>query len=153
MSRPFLLAAAAAALLTAACGSTPSAGTFQGIALKNLGEGKSVSLASCPTRRCLTVYVAPWCGYCRRGTPLIRELRKVLQSKGMDSRVVVGMDKEPALREYARDFGPDALLDTEQALDPGGVPHFFVSDGQGKVMRHIAGLPPDPTELLGWILH
>ena len=140
-----------AAVVLCACGrSKPAA--WGSIVLPKLDGSGSVSLASCPTPRCLAVYVAPWCHYCRAATPLIRELRQVLRSQQVESWVVVGLDREPAVREYARSFGGDTLLDLQNAIEPGGVPHFYVLDNKGAVLRQIAGLPPDPRELLAWVL-
>ena len=120
--------------------------------MPTLDGSRTVSLASCGTAKCLTVYVAPWCGYCRSATPLLREMRGALEKKGVESRIVVGLDEESSVRAYAKEFGGGALLDLDRAIDPGGVPHFYISDKQGNIVRHIAGLPPDPKQLVGWIL-
>src|SRR5437016_5581843 len=75
------------------------------VKLETLAGNAKVSLASCPTAKCLTVVVAPWCPYCRAATPQITELRKFLKQRSISSRIVVAMDKPEALREYARAFG------------------------------------------------
>ena len=49
--------------------------------LPRLSGESGASLADCPTPRCLTVYVAPWCHYCRAATPLLIELRAYLQAR------------------------------------------------------------------------
>lgn len=134
-------------------GSPPQAGeSFRGIELSNADGSAAVNLAACPTKRCFVTYVAPWCGYCRASTPLIKELRQTLRKRGMESWVIIGLDQEPSLKEYAREFGPDALLDTRELVKPRGVPHFFVVDDAGNVLRKIAGLPPNPSELLAFAL-
>ncbi len=109
--------------------------------LPTLVGNTGASLAACPTPKCLTVYVAPWCGYCRRATPLILQLRRHLSLNNVATRVIVGMDQARAVEDYARDFGPDTLLDIEGAMRPGGVPHFYVSDAQGAVLKAVPGLP------------
>ena len=143
---------AAAVCVSSACRKAPSPGMFENLSLPKLDGSQTVSLFACPTRRCLAVYVAPWCPYCRAAIPLIRDLRGVLRERGMESWVIVGLDREPAVREYARSFGGDTLLDLDGAVKAGGVPHFYVVDDRGRLLRHVAGLPPDPRELLAWAI-
>lgn len=140
------------AALAAGCRANPKTGAFSAIALATVDGSESVALKSCPTKQCLAVYVAPWCGYCRKATPLIKELRHVLRAQGMESWVIVGQDEPGAIREYAREFGKGALLDTERAINPGGVPHFYVVEQGGAVLRQVAGLPPNPADLLAFAL-
>ena len=141
-----------AAALVAGCRGSRAPGSFRGISLQNADGSETVSLASCRTQRCLTVYVAPWCGYCRAATPMIKELRGILRSRGVESWVIVGLDAEPSLRTYAREFGQGALVDVNRAIDPGGVPHFFMVDNSGNVLRHVPGLPPNPADLIAFAL-
>lgn len=109
--------------------------------LPTLGGGV-VSPASCPTEKCLTVYVAPWCGYCRAATPQLIKLRTHLEKAGVSMRFIVGMDEAPAVEDYAAVFGPEALLDPRNAFGAsGGVPHFYVTDKGGRVLRDLAGMP------------
>lgn len=111
------------------------------VKLQTLAGPPGKSLASCPTAKCLTIVVAPWCPYCRASTPQLIEFRKYLKEKNVYSRVVVGMDKPQALRDYAVVFGPDTLLDPDGALSAGGVPHFFVSNSAGEVTKDVPGMP------------
>src|SRR5262245_832707 len=123
----------AAAVLAAACGG-PMGQTMPDLKLPELSGKRAPSLASCSRPKCLTVYVAPWCGYGRHYTPHIIALRKFLDGKGIPSRVIVGSDSPAAVREYAKTFGEDALLDPAGEMNPGGVPHFYVSDAGGRVL-------------------
>lgn len=111
--------------------------------------GKPVELSSCPTAKCLTVVVAPWCGYCRSSTEKIVELDSFLAARKITTRVVVTMDQAGALAGYARDFGPQALLDTGSLVSVRGVPHFIVSDPHGNVLSTAAGVPPGGIEDVG----
>lgn len=137
-SAPLLLA-----VLLAACSraDAPAGKSLPDVKLQTLG-GPAASLASCPTQNCLTVYVAPWCPYCRGATAAIRDLKAHL-APDVDVRVIVGMDRLDAVRAYAREFGPLTLLDPENSVAvKGGVPHFYVSDKTGRVLREVPGLPP-----------
>jgi hypothetical protein len=100
-----------------------------------------VALASCPTRKCLTAYVAPWCPHCREATPAIIALRDYLKPRGVTTRVIVGLDKPKAVRDYAATFGPDTILDPAGTLQPGGVPHFYVTDDTGALIKDVPGMP------------
>src|SRR5207244_1518320 len=117
------------------------------------GKG-TVSLASCPGAKCLTVYVAPWCGVCRASSGLILALGEYLKARGIETRVVVGKDRLDAVREYARTFGPKTLLDPDGGVGlRGGVPQFIVTDPAGKVLKAMPGVPgiyqpPYPDSLL-----
>ena len=106
-------------------------------------SGRETVLADCPAPKCLTVVVAPWCPYCHKGTGMIKEMRSQLAAKGIPTRVVVGKDSDAKVRDYAKEFGPDALLDADDRFRQGGVPHFYVSTAGGGVVNDGSGTPPD----------
>jgi thiol-disulfide isomerase/thioredoxin len=124
-----------------ACADRGAAEKMPDLRLSNYSAQTGASLAACPTPKCMTAYVAPWCGYCRQSTPILLALREYLKAHGVTTRFVVGKDRLTALRAYAREFGPDTLLDTEDAFSVSGVPHFFVSDDKGMILREVSGVP------------
>jgi hypothetical protein len=135
------LTVAAVAALAACAQQTPAA--LPDLSLPTLA-GPEVNLRSCPTEKCVTAYVAPWCPHCRAATEGLLALRGRLKSKGMTVRFVVGQDNPAAVKSYAAAFGPDALLDPDGRMRvAGGVPHIFVSDAHGRVERDFAGVPKD----------
>lgn len=128
-------------------------GQMPSLSLPTRGSSAPVALDRCPTDKCLTVYVAPWCPHCRAAGPLVKAVREDLAKKGVTTRIIVGMDAPQAVESYADDFGPDTLLDsgTEFKL-ASGVPSIFVSDAHGGILHKSAGLPEiaapsDPAEL------
>jgi thiol-disulfide isomerase/thioredoxin len=129
-----------ALLLAAACGGSPSA-RLPDVKLPTLGGAPGPSLASCPTEKCLTAVVAPWCGVCHRVTPAVILLRRYLHTAGVSTRVVVGLDELPRLKEFAALYGPDALLDEGGAVPARGVPLFLVTDREGRVLKRVDGFP------------
>ena len=100
------------------------------------------SLATCPTDKCLTVLVAPWCGVCHGAVPEIVAFRKWLDTHGVSSRVIVGAsDDREAVASFAKEFGKDAQLDYDQSLHTRSVPLFLVTDRTGRVLKSVGGLP------------
>ncbi|HXS99293.1 MAG TPA: hypothetical protein VN915_01315, partial [Elusimicrobiota bacterium] len=112
--RPFIAVLALAAVCACSGGGSKVARRLPDARLPTLGGVVGPSLASCPTERCLTILVAPWCGVCRAEAPNFVVLRHFLDSRGISSRVVVGLsDDKAAVLKFAQTFGADALLDTE----------------------------------------
>jgi hypothetical protein len=113
------------------------------------GERRSPSLCS-GARGCLVIYVAPWCGPCRASLAGDRELADYLSGRGVETTFVVGMDKEPACFAMAKEIGREVLIDPTgdwaRKMKVDGVPHFFVTDRDGKISKRQAGAllaPPD----------
>ncbi len=135
------LTAVACLALAAACSSESQTNRMPPLRLPML-EGKTApSLAACPAPKCLTVYVAPWCGACHMASPVILQLRRYLASRGVATRIIVGMDEPAAVRSFARAFGPDTLLDPAGDLRVDGTPYFFVTDPHGRILNEAAGMP------------
>jgi len=119
-----------------------SGGGMPAAALERVGGGAPVKLDSCPASKCLTVIVAPWCGICRSSTGLISAFAGYLKGRGVETRVVVGQSGAAEVEAYAKEFGPDTLMDPGGRVPaPGGVPNFVVSDNTGKVLRRMPGVP------------
>ncbi len=141
-----MFAVLAGPLLALACsgGESPSQ-KLPDVRLPTYAAQQAASLASCSMAKCLTVYVAPWCGYCRAATPMLLKLRRYLKDHGVETRFVVGKDETPALRAYAEIFGPDTQLDIDDSLSVGGVPPFFRQrlqrgDSEGSLRDTYGGL-------------
>ncbi|MBI4386991.1 MAG: redoxin family protein [Elusimicrobia bacterium] len=118
--------------------------SFPDVKLPTIEESQAVSLGHCPTPKCLTVYIAPWCGYCRASSELLRALRVFLTAKNVTMRIVVGMDQSASVVDYAREFGADTFLDPSGDFKVNGVPHFIVSDASGRILKDSAGAPLVP---------
>lgn len=144
----------AVVLLACGCSQSPSgdySGFWSGVdaATSEAPAGPKAgadTLAKCPTKKCLTVVVAPWCPHCREAQPIILATREFLRKQNIHTSIVVGMDKPRALAAYAKEFGPDTMIDEDGALGDGGVPHFYVTDASGRVLRNQPGFPPDVTD-------
>lgn len=112
------------------------------VALAALGGGAPVVWNTCAAPKCLTVYVAPWCGVCRASTDFIKAVTAYLNKHGVPARVVVGKDTPEAVAEYASTFGPGTLLDpTGRVPLAGGVPQFIVTAGDGSILKRQPGVP------------
>ncbi len=149
-----MLALAAALSACSGGGKTSYAQTLPDERLPTLAGIPGPSLASCPTEKCLTVLVAPWCSICHQVAPSIRILRRTLDKAGVASRVVVGSSNDlPAIKKFAAEFGSDTLLDDGETLHSRGVPCFLVTDRHGKVLKAVNGFPnaPGPDELARYL--
>ncbi len=105
-------------------------------------SGQSVTWSACSAPKCLTVYVAPWCGVCRASTPFINAVVAFLNARGLPARVVVGQGTPEQVAAYARDFGPGTLLDPGGRVPlAGGVPQFIVTSADGTVLKRQPGVP------------
>ena len=105
-------------------------------------SGGTQDWSACPAAKCLTVYVAPWCGVCRASTAFINAVTGFLSARGVPARVVVGKDSPEAVAAYASDFGPGTLLDPEGRVPlAGGVPQFIVTSSDGRVLKRQPGVP------------
>ncbi|MBI5622760.1 MAG: hypothetical protein HY924_03170 [Elusimicrobia bacterium] len=124
------------------------------ISLPTLDGSRSVSVAGCPTEKCLTVSVAPWCGNCRTHSKTFQDLRSDLTAKGIATRFIVGMDRLDDVRAYAAEFGPDTLLDPDGLFPLTGVPSFTVSNATGTVLNTARGVPSfvKNEKALAWYL-
>ena len=107
---------------------------------------------SCLRNRCLTIYLAPWCPYCRKSQGAILDAVKQLEARGISTTIILGMDKPEALVAYAADFPFPVYFDSNNAyfkkLDMKGVPHSIVWLPGGKIIKHKSGGFPSADSLL-----
>ena len=136
-----LVVLAVCSLALAACGGSAGGPQLPDVRLSTLGGPLGPSLAKCPTDKCLTVVVAPWCSVCHQVTPDIVRLRRFLSAAGVSSRVVVGLADLSQIKEFAALYGSDALLDPDGAMQARGVPLFLVTNREGKVIKRLEGFP------------
>lgn len=120
----------------------PQERRFPDVSLARLDGGEAPRLESCSTPKCLTIYVAPWCGVCVRSTPFLKTFRTYLTDRGVETRVIVGQGAVAEVRAYAKEFGPDTLIDPQaKAAGKRGVPNFTVSDNKGRILTIRPGVP------------
>lgn len=100
-------------------------------------------LSSCPTERCMAVYLAPWCGYCERVIPAIKELPRLLAARNIATCVVVGRAETDALQRFVSEHGLDASFDEKGQISVSGVPYFFSFDRDGNILSSFGGYLTD----------
>ena len=97
----------------------------------------------CTSKKCLTVYVAPWCPACKKLKPTIISMKNQLEIEGMEVKVVVGNDSQKATEKYASSYPFPTLLDADgkffKKAKQSGVPFFLVSNSKGKVISELTG--------------
>ena len=120
--------------------------------------GEAAAAGRClGSKGCLIVYVAPWCGPCKASLPHDRALADLVKGRGIETTFVVGMDAMPRCQEMARAIGREVLVDEKGAwartMGIRGVPHFLVTNADGKVLKRQAGAllgnPEEFARLLG----
>lgn len=131
-------------LLPRSCSPGPA---FPDTPLETLSGAKAAPLSGCPTAKCLTIVVAPWCGICQAVVPHILELRKHLDAQGVTTRVVVGYAPLETLKTFAAPYGPDTQLDPSGERTPpkDGIPLFVVTDHEGRSLKRVVGFPSGST--------
>ena len=105
------------------------------------------SAIRCEARRCLVVYVAPWCPHCHAARPMIQTLSAELLSDGIPTAVVVGADSRESCADFASSFTDTAYLDPDEAFydeaSLQGVPAFMVVDQKGQILQVMPGYVPE----------
>jgi thiol-disulfide isomerase/thioredoxin len=109
-------------------------------------DGKEAFLPECAKSKCLTVVVAPWCPHCRKTTQVLNLLRDYLPAHDVGMRVIVAADSEEKVRDYAKSFGPGALLDPGSSFRVPGFPCYIVSTEGGAILTKDGGAPEDEKD-------
>ncbi len=98
---------------------------------------------SCMRNHCLTIYLTPWCPYCRKSHAAILDAVKQLEERGITTTIILGMDKPDALVAYAADFPFPVYFDANNAyfkkLGMKGVPHSILWLPGGKIVNNESG--------------
>jgi thiol-disulfide isomerase/thioredoxin len=95
--------------------------------------------------RCLIVYLAPWCPYCKSSQKVLVALENQLKKLGSSNgiRVVVGMDTKEKLEKYASNFSLPVYIDDSKdlynLLNCSGVPSWTVIDMEGHTIFQESG--------------
>jgi hypothetical protein len=143
LSRAALLGAILAlAACSGSSGNSASVRRLPDARLPTLAGIPGAPLSSCPTDKCLTVLVAPWCGVCRAEASNLVQFRRYLDAHGVSSRIVVGLsDDLPAIKKFAAVFGSDALIDADGVMSSRATPLMLISDREGRILKVVEGFP------------
>jgi hypothetical protein len=130
------------AALLGGCSAVGRTDVLPAARLYTLAGDLAAPLNTCPTERCVTIAVAPWCSVCRAHAEDIKAFRRYLDERSIQSRVVVGSSKDRvAIAAFALEFGSETQLDPVGALKIPSVPHLILSDREGRVLKRLLGIP------------
>lgn len=97
--------------------------------------------------RCIAVYMTPWCPTCKATVPIVQALMRTPPDSSTGVIAVVGGDTRARIDSIRSMIGESALADYEnkfaEALKVRAVPHWFVWDSNGKILRSLAVGPPN----------
>jgi len=101
--------------------------------------------------RCVIVFIAPWCGYCRASEPFISALRSdAAASSTFGLKIVIGSDNASALQTKARELGDNTFLDTNglimSAAGVRGYPSWISTDTEGTILARLGGAQTDTSD-------
>ena len=98
---------------------------------------------------CVVVYMAPWCGYCKRAVPTVKELAKLwVDDPDRGIKAVVGSGRGNQNYVMALALSPEVYVSIDatqslyrelQNLGFKGVPHWYRIDEQGHIAADVAG--------------
>lgn len=111
-------------------------------------------------KRCLIVYVAPWCGACQGEVPFLGDVQKFVNSHpNVGFKVYVGADEVGNLRRFASTIHAATFIDSDSSVGKGlGVhafPSFFWLNEKGKIIDEPIRsyvLLPDKTQVESYFL-
>jgi thiol-disulfide isomerase/thioredoxin len=104
---------------------------------------------------------ATWCGPCRIEIPHLVELQREYKDKGVE---VIGLSIEnpqihsDLVRNFAKEmninyqvgFASDEMFNTFTA-GSGSIPQTLIFDRNGKLVKHLRGIPRDPSVIRNWL--
>lgn len=106
-------------------------------------EEKVLVGGPCSAEKCLTVYLAPWCGACKSLTPMIVDLNSQMETDGIPFTIVVGADTPAKILDYAGTYPLPVVMDLEskykKAASINNYPTFIVTNKKGQVIKRYKG--------------
>jgi thiol-disulfide isomerase/thioredoxin len=116
------------------------------VKLPSTGEAYGILSDPCTgKKRCLIIYVATWCPACHASIPFIQGLQKDLENNPeVGFKIIVGGGAgEEQLYGMARQIQGNVFLDSQgqfhRRVRIGSVPHWWLIDDQGQILRNFSG--------------
>lgn len=102
-------------------------------------------------QKCLVFYLAPWCPACKAAIGTVQVLREHYKlSSEVGVKIVVGLDKMPAIRSYASKVGGQVFFDPSsrfrRTMGGSTVPYLVVLDSESHVIAEQSGVPSGGTK-------
>lgn len=110
------------------------------VPFSDCGDSPHELLTSCPTDRCVGVYLVPWCAPCTQLMPIVHELPEKAWRRGLSACSVVGRAPMDTLRDYATRHSLTAPVFDEEGVVPiNRFPTMFLFDKSGAILKTVSG--------------
>lgn len=119
-------------------------------------DGNTVSLSDSDGNVRIIDFWATWCAPCREEVPMYKELHAEFGDRGVTILALSRDDEGPeVVREFVEEYDipyVNLLADENLADEFGvvGLPHTFVVDGEGRIVKYFVG-PKPKRVLVEWI--
>lgn len=110
------------------------------VPFSDCGDSAHEFLTSCPTDRCIGVYLVPWCSYCTQLMPVVHELPEKAWRRGMSACSVVGRGPLELLRDYATRHSLTPVFDIDGVIPVDSYPTVFLFDKSGTIQKSVSGI-------------
>jgi hypothetical protein len=81
-----------------------------------------------------------------RLTEVLVALQDYLPAHDVDMRVIVVADSDMKVRDYAKKFGPETIIDAGSKFRVGGFPDYIVSTEGGAILSQGGNAPEDEKD-------
>ncbi|MCB0318240.1 MAG: hypothetical protein KDD56_05745, partial [Bdellovibrionales bacterium] len=97
-------------------------------------------------KRCILLYMAPWCPACRASLPILQSLRRKIPIDSQTGlNIVVGRDRKDSLSDYALSIGGQVSLDINDSVARKykiqSLPSWLLLDENKRILQNFSGSP------------
>ncbi len=110
------------------------------VPFSDCGDSPHELLTSCPTERCVGVYLVPWCSFCTQLMPVVHELPEKAWRRGLSACAILGNAPQEQLSDYATRHSLRPLYDVDGVIPVSAYPTMFLFDKSGTMQKTVSGI-------------